>query len=192
MLKTNDLGNICHEHLEYYSFDSLKYLYEKNGLEITNIIKNQVNGESYRIFARKLKNGSIKYNENTSLKDIMKFVKDIENIKNNLNKFIDSELKKNKKIFVYGASTKGNTILQYFQIDNNRIPFAADRSPEKWGKYTVGSGIKIISEQEARDLNPDYFLVLPWSFLDNFIERENEWRKKGGKFIVPFPELRIL
>ena len=85
-----------------------------------------------------------------------------------------------------------NIILQYFGIDNKKIPFAADRSPEKWGKYTVGSGIKIISEQEARDQNPDYFLVLPWSFLDNFIERENEWRKKGGKFIVPFPSLRII
>ncbi len=192
MLKTNDLGNICHEHLEYYSFESLKYLYEKNGLEITNITKNSVNGESYRIFAKKLKKGSIKYKENTSLNDILSFVKNIEEIKKNLNKFIETELKNNKKIFVYGASTKGNTILQYFGIDNKKIPFAADRSPEKWGKYTVGSGIKIISEQEARDQNPDYFLVLPWSFLDNFIERENEWRKKGGKFIVPFPSLRII
>ncbi len=192
MLRTNDLGNICHEHLEYYSFDSLKYLYEKNGLEITNITKNLVNGESYRIFAKKLDKGSIKYEENTSLNDILEFVKNIQKIKINLNKFIEEELKKNKKIFVYGASTKGNTILQYFGIDNNKIPYAADRSPEKWGKYTVGSGIKIISEQEARDQNPDYFLVLPWSFLDNFIERENEWRKKGGKFIVPFPSLRII
>ena len=88
-----------------------------------------------------------------------------------------------KKIFLYGASTKGNTLLQYYNINNKIIPFAAERSPEKWSKYTIGTGIKIISEKEARNLNPDYFLVTPWGFIKEFVKRETLWLKKGGKLV---------
>ena len=93
---------------------------------------------------------------------------------------------------MYGASTKGNTILQYYGLDASLITTAAERSPEKWGKYTVGTGIPIVSESDARDAQPDYFLVLPWAFLDEFYDREAEWRKKGGKFLVPLPEFRVV
>ena len=79
-----------------------------------------------------------------------------------LNDLIKKLKAQGKRISGYGASTKGNTILQYFKINKNLIRYAAERSPEKWGKYTVGTGIKIISEKKARELNPDYFLVMPW------------------------------
>lgn len=105
--------------------------------------------------------------------------------------FINREIKKGKKIYIYGASTKGNTILQYFNLNNKSIPFAAERSPQKWGKYTVGTGIKIISESEARKRKPDYFFVLPWAFMSEFLKREETWLKNGGKFIVPFPKFKI-
>ena len=82
--------------------------------------------------------------------------------------------------------------MQYFKINKNLIRYAAERSPEKWGKYTVGTGIEIISEEKARELNPDYFLVMPWGFLNEFIKREKKWLKTGGKFIVPFPKFRIV
>ena len=100
--------------------------------------------------------------------------------------------KLNKTIYLYGASTKGNTLLQYYKLDSSDIPYAAERSPEKWDKYTVGSGIKIISENKARKLNPNYFLVTPWGFINEFIKRESNWLRKGGKFIVPFPKLKII
>ena len=93
---------------------------------------------------------------------------------------------------VYGASTKGNTILQFFKLDNKLIKYAAERTPQKWGKYTVGTGIKIISEKEARKMKPDYFLVLPVAFINEFIKRERNWLKNGGKFIVPFPKFKIV
>ena len=120
------------------------------------------------------------------------FVKRAKENKTKMVNFIKKLKKKNKKIFLYGASTKGNTLLQYYGINSNSIPFAAERSPEKWGKYTVGTGIKIISEKKARELNPDYFLVTPWGFVNEFRKREIKWLKKGGKFIVPFPKLRII
>ena len=72
------------------------------------------------------------------------------------------------------------------------IPFAAERSPEKWGRYTIGSGIKIISEKKARSLNPDYFFVTPWGFIKEFVKREKKWLKKGGSFILPFPKFKLI
>ena len=192
MVKKNDLGNICHEHIEFYSHKSLIYLFEKNGLEIFKIEENDVNGGSYRIFCRKLNKGSIKLKNENVLANIFKFKKNIEANKKKTIKFIKKELAKGKKIFLYGASTKGNTVLQYYKLDNKLIPFAAERSRDKWGKYTIGTGIKIISEKQARKLNPDYFFVTPWGFIKEFIEREKKWLNKGGKFILPFPKFKII
>ena len=95
-------------------------------------------------------------------------------------------------MFIYGASTKGNTLLQYYGINNKMINYAAERSPEKWGKYTIGSGIKIISENKARNLNPNYFFVMPYAFINEFVKREKKWINKGGKFILPYPKFKVL
>lgn len=192
MLEKNDLGNICHEHLEYYSLDSLKYLFETNGLEMFRIEENAVNGGSYRIFARHLGAGSLDYDEHFSLEDVKAFVARIAENKKKCVDFIRAEVARGKTVYVYGASTKGNTILQYYGLDHSLITAAAERSPEKWGKYTIGTGIPIISEDEARAAQPDYFLVLPWAFMDEFYARERAWREAGGKFIVPLSEFRVL
>jgi len=192
MLKKNDLGNICHEHLEYYSYDSLKYLFEKNGLKIFRIEENDINGGSYRIFCKKSISRSIVYKEKTSLSEIKKFIQRVELNKKKCLTFLTSAAKKRLKVFIYGASTKGNTLLQYYRINHKLIKFAAERSPEKWGKYTIGSGLKIISENEARKLNPDYFFVMPYAFIREFIKREKKWLEAGGKFILPYPNFKIL
>ncbi len=192
MIEKNDIGNICHEHIEFYSLKSLKYLFENNGLEIFKIEENDINGGSYRIYCRKFLKGSIKLkNENINLM-MKQFVKRAKANKRKMVNFIKKQKKIGKKIFLYGASTKGNTLLQYYKLNSKDIPFASERSPEKWNKYTVGTGIKIISEKKARNLNPNYFLVTPWGFIDEFVKRESNWLKKGGKFIVPFPKLRII
>jgi len=192
MLKENDLGNICHEHLEFYSYSSLKYLFEKNGLKIFKIKKNNVNGGSYRIYCKKNISKSIDYKENTSLKDIQSFIKRIKTNKKIFLDFLKKSIKKNKKIFLYGASTKGNTLLQYYKLNSRHIEYAADRSPEKWKKYTIGTGIKIISEMEARKLNPDYFFVMPYAFINEFVLREAKWLKSGGQFILPYPKFKFI
>ena len=112
--------------------------------------------------------------------------------KRNVYLFLINAVKKGLKVYIYGASTKGNTLLQYYGINQKLIKFAAERSPEKWGKYTVGSGIRIISESEARKLNPDYFFVMPYAFIKEFIKREKKWIKKGGKFILPYPNFKVI
>ncbi|MDC1200503.1 class I SAM-dependent methyltransferase [Pelagibacteraceae bacterium] len=192
MIETNDLGNICHEHLEFYSFKSLKYLFENNGFKIFRIEKNDINGGSYRIFCKKNIKRSISYKEKVTLKDVKNFISRVEKNKKETVNFIKKETAKGKKIFLYGASTKGNTLLQYYNLDKKLIPFAAERSPEKWGKYTIGSGVKIISEKEARLKKPDYFFVMPYAFIKEFKIREKEWLKKGGKFILPYPKFKIV
>lgn len=191
MIEKNDLGNICHEHLEYYSYESLAHLFEKNGLEIFKVEENSINGGSYRLFARHLKKGSIDYPEKFSKQEYLDFHERIKRIKKECVDFIGQEVKRGKNVYAYGASTKGNTILQYFGLDSKLIKGAADKSREKWGKYTVGSEIPIVSEEEARE-KADYFFVLPWAFFDTFFKRETDWLKKGGRFIVPFPSFRVV
>ena len=192
MIKENDLGNICHEHLEFYSYPSLKFLFEKNGFKIIKIEENEINGGSYRIFCKKNVKKSISYKEKTSLADIKKFIKRVEKNKKTCLSFIKKCNNKGEKVFLYGASTKGNTLLQYYGIDSKMISFASERSPEKLGKYTIGSGLKIISEKAARKLNPKYFFVMPYAFIKEFIIRENKWLEKGGKFILPYPNFKVL
>jgi len=192
MLKNNDVGNICHEHLEYYSLDSLKYLFETNGLEMFKIEENDVNGGSYRIYARHYKGTGISFEEKIEMDDLLKFVKRIEDNRARCFTFIKDQVAKGKTVYVYGASTKGNVILQYYGLDHTLITAAAERSPEKWGKYTIGTWIPIVSEEEARKSQPDFFLVLPYAFFKEFYEREKEWRSRGGKFIVPLPEFKVV
>ena len=127
-----------------------------------------------------------------SFKPYELFVKRIEHIRRNLIDFVDQEQAKGKSIYVYGASTRGNTLLQYFNLDDKRIVAAADRNPIKWGKKMIGTNIPIISEEAARDANPDYFLVLPWAFINEFKMREEKFLTNGGKFIVPLPDFKLI
>jgi hypothetical protein len=210
MLSQNAFDNICHEHLKYYSLLSLENLLKRHNLEVFDVELNDINGGSFRIYI-KHKNGgaNIKISEGANkridyLRNYEKeiglnnrkiydeFVKRVYDIKDKISNFIKDEIKQGKKVYIYGASTKGNTLLQFFNLDNNLISAAAERNPDKWGKKTVGTNIPIISEAQARADKPDYFLVLPWHFLKEFKERESEYLKNGGKFIVPLPKFVII
>ena len=210
MLLENAFDNICHEHLEYYSLLSLENLLERHGLEVFDVELNDVNGGSFRVYICH-KNGSSsinmpigagirleslkKYEEDFGLDDRKiydDFVARVEDIKRKIVDLIKKESSAGKKIYAYGASTKGNTLLQYFGLDNKLITAAADRNPVKWGKKTVGTMIPIISEEQARNEKPDYFLILPWHFLKEFKSREAEFLSRGGRFIIPLPHPIIL
>ena len=202
MLQQNDISNICHEHLLYYSLMSLQKLLERHNLEVVDVEINNVNGGSLRAYIR-FKNifpihstvsNLVKQEKKTRLDTIepySKFALRALNIKQQIYDFIKKEHDAGKKIFVYGASTKGNTMLQYFGIDHNLIEAAAERDSRKFGMKTIATEIPIISEEESRK-NADYFLILPWHFLDAFIKREKEFLSSGGKFIVPLPEFKVI
>ncbi len=208
MLKQNAFDNVCHEHLEYYSLTSLESLLKRHEMEVIGVELNNVNGGSYRIYI-KHKGSKVKTDEKEekkvfelreeekklqleTKKPYEEFAKRVEKIKKELVEFVKKENSKGKKVFVYGASTKGNTLLQFFELDNKLIQAAAERNPDKFGKKTVGTLIPIISEEQARKEKPDYFLILPWHFLKEFKEREKDFLEQGGKFIVPLPEFKII
>ena len=120
-----------------------------------------------------------------------KFFYKIDKIKRNLRKKIDEIKIQKKSIHAYGASTKGNVLLQYFNIGKKDIDFVADRNPKKFNYYTPGTKIKIISEKESRKILPDFYLVLPWHFKKEILQREKKVMKRGSKFIFPLPKLKI-
>ena len=191
MLEHNDVSNICHEHLEYYSYRALRHLFERNGLEIFRVTENNINGGSYRLFSRHLASGSIQYPEDVGEEEFIRFRNAIEKNRDDTIAFMRSEIARGKIIYGYGASTKGNTILQWSKIDSSLLAGIAEKHPEKIGKFTVGTNIPIVSEAMAR-AKADYFYILPWGFTNAFLEKEKEWRLKGGKFIVSIPEFRVL
>lgn len=210
MLLRNAFDNICHEHLEYYSLASLQTLLERHGLEVFDAELNNVNGGSFRIYAghrrgiiaSKMTDKAVqhiqalkKMEQGLQLDEMdtyRQFVSRIAVLKNTLLDFVRQERGRGKKIYVYGASTKGNTLLQFYGLDADLIGKAVDKNTEKWGKKTVGTHIPIISEEQARFEKPDYLLILPWHFLDEFKERERAYLQTGGKFIVPLPEFQII
>lgn len=210
MLSQNAFDNICHEHVQYYSLLSLEHLLSRHNLEVFDVILNDINGGSYRTYIRhigkgkgiKIPNGASKrvrdlraFEKKLGLderKIYDDFVKRVTGLRDKLTTFVKKEVEKGKKIYVYGASTKGNTLLQFYNLTNELITAAAERNPDKWGKLTIGTSIPIISEEQARSERPDYFLVLPWHFLKEFKEREKEFLLAGGKLIVPLPKFRII
>jgi hypothetical protein len=110
----------------------------------------------------------------------------------NLTHLIGALVADGKKIIGYGASTKGNVLLQFCGFTNKHIPYIAEVNQEKIGAFTPGTHIPIISEIDAKAMKPDYFLVLPWHFKDSIMFREREYSAQGGKFIFPLPEIEIV
>lgn len=209
MLERNAFDNICHEHLTYYSLSTLSRLYAAAGLEVFDIELNEVNGGSFRIYARHAGTDVGGRNEfrrarvaaleqfETQLhlddREIYdRFAERVLAIKTELCRFLRTAVAEGKSVYGYGASTKGNTLLQFFGLDETVITAIADRNPEKWGKRTVATNIPIISEEQARRERPDYMLVLPWHFLPGFVEREREYLAAGGRFVVPLPRVRVI
>jgi hypothetical protein len=214
MLEQLAFDNICHEHVYYYSLFNIKKMFKECGIDIMDVQLNDTNGGSFRIYCMKETsdktnfgsqphrdickfrvNSLLQYEETLKLDSIdtwLDFYNRINELKEKTVSFIKSEKEKGKKIWGYGASTKGNTLLQYFGLDHTLIEGIAERSPHKFGLKTVGTNIPIYSEQEMRNQKPDYLLVLPWHFINEFVERESDFLKDGGKFIVPCPKFKII
>ena len=204
IIKFKMFDTICHEHLYYYSTKVIINMIESNKLRVFDLKRNNINGGSVQYLICK-KNSRYKtnhkiikkvLNEEKKLKldkkkTYFSFFKAINNNRLKLRKILNSLIYKKKTIHGYGASTKGNVLLQYFGLNQKYIKYIADRNPKKFNHYTPGTKIKIISENKSRKLSPDYYLVLPWHFKKEILQRETKIRKKGCKFIFPLPNLKI-
>jgi SAM-dependent methyltransferase len=207
MLELDSYDTICHEHLEFYSLAVLEKIAAMGEMKIFKISFNDINGGSIRCYATHKESGLYYNKENYKLmnelrqkefdleldtdKPYVAFQYRIEKVKNELHDLLVKFKKEGKRVHIYGASTKGNTILQWCDINNMLVDYAAERNPDKYGAYTLGTNIPIISEAESRAMNPDYYLVLPWHFKEEFLEREKEALEKGTGFIFPIPTIDI-
>ena len=210
MFEANAFDNICHEHLEYYSLLALENLLHRHGLAVCDVSFNEVNGGSARFFvchegmdstlrlprgakqrvvAARAEERRLKLH---TMAPYFAFQRRIAGIRDDVRGLVARARREGKRVFAYGASTKGNTLLQLFKLGGAEIGAAAERNPEKWGRFTVASGIPIISEAAARAANPEYMLVLPWHFIKEFREREDAWLRGGGRFVVPMPKFQLL
>jgi len=205
MLEMNAYDTICQEHLEYYCLKQIKWIVDKFDLKIIDVEFNHVNGGSFSVTVAKSTSPytqnimlveKILFEERTkglhTLKPYKEFESRVYNHRNEIHEFIRKAENENKSIFGYGASTKGNVILQFCNITDKDISFIAEVNSDKFGCYTPGTKIPIISEEEAKNMNPDYFMVLPWHFRDNIIERESAYLKSGGKLFFPLPSLEVV
>jgi 2-polyprenyl-3-methyl-5-hydroxy-6-metoxy-1,4-benzoquinol methylase len=208
MLEMNSYDTICHEHLEYYSLAVLENILRRADMKMVNAELNGINGGSIRCFATH--SASYAYRREEFLANLQhlrqkefdlaldtdgpyKNFQDHINVHRQELMTLLKRLKKDgKKIHLYGASTKGNTILQWCGIDNRLVDVAADRNPDKHGAFTLGTEIPIVSEEQSRAMNPDYYLVLPWHFKEEFLQRERAMLERGTKLIFPLPTIDVI
>lgn len=205
MLRTVSYDTICHEHLEYYSLGVVEKILAAADMRLIDVQMNSVNGGSFAVTAG-LKSSSRRANDAViqwllgqedrmglnTVRPFREFEDRVFRHKADFVRLLKSLAGDGKKVFGYGASTKGNVTLQFCDITTNEIPYIAEVNPDKFGCVTPGTNIPIISEAEARAMKPDYFVVLPWHFKEGILVREQEFRANGGKFIFPFPEIEIV
>lgn len=215
MVKQMAFDNICHEHVYYYDLTSIKKLFDMKGFRVVDCSLNDTNGGSFRIYLQKKSAQTASFGSaplrdvcNMRVESILKYeetelnIRDVEvwknfsrrldELKNKVLQFVDNAMMNGKTVYGYGASTKGNTLLQHFGLDNKKIKAIAERSPYKFGMKTIGTEIPIVSEDEMRAAKPDYLLVLPWHFIDEFERREQDYINAGGVLVLPCPEFKLI
>ena len=208
MLEQNAYDTICHEHLEYYSLAVIEYILRKTDMKLVNASLNSSNGGSIRCYATHVDNFS--FDDKMTQQDLANlrqkefdleldtdkpyknFQERIEKHRDELKALLKKLKREGKKIHVYGASTKGNTLLQWCDIDHKIVACAAERNAEKFGARTIGTNIPIVSEKESRALKPDYYLVLPWHFKEEFLKREKDMIASGTGMIFPLPAIEVV
>lgn len=206
MLRTNSYDTICHEHLEYYSLGVVAKILEAADLRLIDVVMNNVNGGSFAVTAALKANTTLKSNAPvidwlleqedrmglSTPKPFRDFEERVFRHRDDLTRLVRSLVADGKTIIGYGASTKGNVMLQFCGFTPKDIPFIAEVNEEKFGRVTPGSKIPIISEKEAAAMKPDYYLVLPWHFRGGIVQREKQYLANGGRMIFPFPEIEIV
>jgi hypothetical protein len=206
MLRLNSYDTICHEHVEYYSLSVVEKILDAADLRLVDVMMNAVNGGSFAVTAAKRSNTGwvsgravidwlLEQEDRMGLRTPRPFRDFEERVfrhRDDLTRLIKSLVADGKRVHGYGASTKGNVVLQFCGLTDQDVSAVAEVNPDKFGCYTPGTRIPIVSEQDSRAMKPDYYLVLPWHFKEGILRREKEFLGGGGKMIFPFPEIEIV
>ena len=205
MLRLCSYDTICHEHIEYYSFAVVQRIADAADLKIIDVQFNAINGGSFAVTATPksskrrpnaaITNWLLEQEDRMGLgtpRPFREFEERVYRHRSDLIRLVQALNADGKTIIGLGASTKGNVMLQFCGFTAKDIPCIAEVNEDKFGRFTPGSHIPIVSELEARAMKPDYFLVLPWHFKDGIVAREQEFIAGGGKMIFPLPEIEIV
>jgi len=205
MLSANAYDTICQEHLEYYGLSQIKWMTDRAGLEVIDVELNDVNGGSFAVTVAKRGSGRVanaapieallereRAQQLDRPETYAGFREAVFRHRDELRAVIHELRAAGKRVFGYGASTKGNVLLQFCGLTADDLTCIADVNPDKHGCFTPGTNIPIVSEAEAHARRPDYFLVLPWHFRSNLIERERNFLHAGGRMIFPLPRIEIV
>jgi hypothetical protein len=205
MLRLTSFDTVCHEHLEYYSFSVIRRILEAADLRAIDVRMNNVNGGSFAVTAvrrndarrgsERVLDWTSQQEENMGLttpRPYRDFEERVFRHRADLRALLEALAADGKKVVGYGASTKGNVVLQFCGIGPELVSCIAEVNEDKFGAFTPGTGIPIVSEAEARAMEPDYFLVLPWHFREGIVRREAQYLANGGRMIFPFPEIEIV
>jgi hypothetical protein len=203
MFEQNAFDTICQEHLEYYSISDIVNLCDSADLELFDVKFNDINGGSFRFYVQHKNGPRVKTNElqkaisteetRNKRSELLMMFDEVEKLKGNLKGYLMDCKLEGLEIHGYGASTKGNTLLQFFGIGPELISCIAERNESKYGKFTPGTQIPIVSEAQSKNLKPHAYLVLPWHFKDAILERELQFREfTSTKFIFPLPNFEVV
>jgi len=195
---------IYHEHLSYFALKPLMHLFSRFGFEMFDVQRIPVHGGSIRIFvgrskAKRTPSKSLKelldLEENVGLYDLRtlkKFASGVKTIKKDLRRLLIALRKSGKRVAGFGAPAKGNILLNYCEIDNRLLSYVTDNIPYKQGLYTPGTHLQVFPEEKIIKDKPDYLLLLPWNFKDEILNKLTDFRRAGGRIIVPVPRVEVI
>ncbi|MEM7815227.1 MAG: class I SAM-dependent methyltransferase [Candidatus Aenigmatarchaeota archaeon] len=204
LLDKTEFDTIYHEHLSYIAIRPLMVLFKRHGFVLTDAKRTEIHGGSIRLYIRKIvcnQKVSERVHQLAKLEETMglnsietyrKFAQNVFNLRIELLNLLRELKQAGKTLVGYGAAAKGNTLLNFIGIRSDVLDYIVDKSPHKQGLYTPGSRIKVLPPERILEDRPDYVLILAWNFANEIIEQQSEYRKRGGKFIVPIPKPKII